>query len=94
MPMPTQEPAAQAAITAVQTAGTRLRVNGSGFPAHAVAKVAASFRSETRRADVHVGSDGTYSVELTVPGSWAGGVTVTASADSGRVTARQTVQVR
>ena len=92
--MPTQAPAAQAAITAVQTAGTRLRVNGSGFPAHTMAKVVASFRSETRRADVHVGSDGTYSVELTVPGSWAGGVTVTASADSGRVTARQTVQVR
>jgi hypothetical protein len=92
--MPGSTPAAVPAITPIQTSGTQLRVDGSGFPAHLPAKVVATFGSATRSAVVHVGSDGTYSVELTVPGAWAGSVQVSASADSGRVSVRQTVQLR
>ena len=66
---------------------------GTGFPMHVPAKIVATSGSATKSVVVEVGHDGTFTAALTIPESWAGTVTVTASADSGKVKARATVQL-
>ena len=83
--------AAGPAITAVQRTGTQLHVTGVGFPADVPAKVAVTFGSATRSVVVQAGHDGRFTVDLTIPGTWAGSARVTASADAGRIVARTTV---
>jgi hypothetical protein len=80
-------------ITPTQTSETKLSVTGTGFPAHLPSKVVASLGSATQSAVVETGHDGTLTAELTIPESWAGSATVTASADSGKVNARTTIQL-
>ena len=69
-------------------------MTGAGFPAHLPSKVIATVGSETRSIVVETGHDGTFTAELTIPQSWAGSATVTASADSGKVIARTTSRLR
>jgi hypothetical protein len=82
-----------AVIKATQPSETQLRITGAGFPAHLPSKVVVTSGSTSRSVVVEVGHDGTFTAELTIPQSWAGSATVTASADSGKVKARTTIQL-
>jgi hypothetical protein len=82
-----------AVIKSSQASETKLTVAGSGFPAHVPAKIVATSGSATRSVRCEVGHDGTFTAELTIPASWAGSLTVTASANSGKVKARTTIQL-
>jgi hypothetical protein len=92
-PAPAPSSTSGAVIKPTQTSETRLTVAGTGFPMHVPSKIVATSGSATKSVVVEVGHDGTFTAALTIPESWAGTVTVTASADSGRVKARTTVQL-
>jgi hypothetical protein len=94
-PAPAPAPASTsgAAIKATQTSSTLLTVAGTGFPMQVPSKIVATSGSATKSVVVTVGHDGKFTAQLTIPSSWTGSVTVSASADSGKVKARTTVQV-
>jgi hypothetical protein len=90
---PSPSVASAPAVAVEQTGGTRVRVDGTGFSAHVPSKVVASFGGSTRSAVVHTGHDGTFSAEITVPGSWAGSVQVSVSTNGGRLSARKAIEL-
>ncbi|WP_167761783.1 DUF1996 domain-containing protein [Blastococcus sp. CT_GayMR19] len=98
-PAPTKSPSATAsssapAITPAQRSGTRLAVDGARFPAHVSAKVVVSFGGSKRSAVVEAGHDGTFSASLSIPGSWSGSAEVSVTANAGKLSARNTVELR
>ena len=80
-------------ITPVQTSASRLRVVGTGFPAHAAVKISVRLGSHTRHIVAFSGHDGGYTAFVRIPRSWAGTATVTASAGAS-VQTSATVHVR